>query len=79
MAARRELGDIFQAIAEQKRAAAAAGGGAPDLLTRLVTARDAVSGAALSMEAVRDNALLLVFAGHTTTSSTAQWLIASER
>lgn len=65
---RRELHAIADRVLA-KRSDGERGAGAEDLLGRLLDAREAETGAALSAQEVRDQVLMFLFAGHTTTTS----------
>lgn len=65
---------LNRAIAELIRSRRAEGEAAPDdLLTRLITAKDPETGAALSDTAIRDQAVIVYVAGHETTSVALTW------
>lgn len=65
-AARSSLYGVADELIDRRRRAGADG---EDLLSRLLRARDPESGQALSMEEVRDQALIFLLAGHETTST----------
>lgn len=65
---RRELYATVERVLA-KRSDGKGGAAAEDLLGRLLDARDAETGEALSTQEVRDQALMFLFAGHTTTTS----------
>jgi cytochrome P450 len=58
-------GIVDELIADKKRAGAAG----DDLLSRLLSARDADTGEAMDVQQVRDEALIFLLAGHETTST----------
>jgi cytochrome P450 len=63
--ARRELYAVVDGLIARRRAA---GAGGDDLLSRLLSARDPDTGAAMDKQQVRDEALTFLLAGHETTS-----------
>ncbi len=68
-AARRELWGLVERLIAQRREGAGDLGG-DDLLSLLLAARDPEDGTALDDDAVRDQALILLLAGHETTGTT---------
>ncbi len=60
---------IREMIADRRRSAA----GGNDLLSLLLAARDAETGAPLDDDAVRDEALTILLAGHETTANALSW------
>jgi len=69
-----ELERVVFAIIEDRRRVLEGGGEPPDdLLTMLMTATDAETGAALSQRELRDEVITLLLAGHETTALTLTW------
>ena len=68
--ARDELTAVVQRMVEARRGGSAEGG---DLLSMLLAARDADTGAPLDDAAVRDEALTILIAGHETTANALSW------
>jgi cytochrome P450 len=64
--AKDELYGVVDGLIERRRAA---GPGGDDLVSRLLDARDADTGAAMDVQQVRDEALIFLLAGHETTST----------
>jgi cytochrome P450 len=67
--ARRRLWGLVDGLIAERRAGGGAAG-AEDLLNLLLTARDPEDGSALDDDTVRDQALILLLAGHETTGTT---------
>jgi cytochrome P450 len=70
--ARRELGEIIQAVIDQRRQTNKVG---PDLLTLLFAAQDPNTGFGMSDEQLRDEVMTLFLAGHETSANALSWTI----
>jgi cytochrome P450 len=70
--ARRELGEIIQAVIDQRRKTNKIG---PDLLTLLFAAQDPSTGFGMSDEQLRDEVMTLFLAGHETSANALAWTI----
>ena len=68
--ATRELDRVVAAIIERRRRE---GSGPPDLLSLLMSARDADTGESMSDQQLRDEVMTFVIAGHETTAVTLAW------
>lgn len=66
----RQLGALVQQEIERRRAGATA---APDILQRLIDARDRHTGESMSDRQIRDEVFTLIVAGHETTASALAW------
>ncbi len=64
---------VFALIDERRKVLGGAGEPPDDLLTMLMTATDAETGAALSQRELRDEVITLLLAGHETTALTLTW------
>lgn len=62
---------MYALIAERRRLGSS---DRPDLLARLLDARDAETGAAMSLRQVRDEVMTIFFAGHETIAQTLTWV-----
>ncbi|MGF7237121.1 MAG: cytochrome P450 [Frankia sp.] len=69
-AARESLDRVVYDLIEARRAA---GAGGDDLLSLLLSTRDADTGAGMADEEVRDEALTIMLAGHETTANALSW------
>lgn len=68
-----QMDTVVATMIRDKRIAVAAGTPASDMMTALVTARDPETGAELTDDEIRDEALTLVLAGHETTAMLLTW------